>query len=161
MASRRQDIVNSTTAVLGNSAARGPASYASKATASGVRNPPEALPPQSSRPTYSSRLGPQNDSRPQPSNRSNLLNTAAANRASLYTARGTNAYIDRYVPNYGQPERSNPYPTNRSERSHNGNGRSSKYEQILSRSMYKPGIIRFLHTIRKVPFRKYSANLEA
>ena len=152
MASPRREIVNSTTAVLGNAAARGPGFYAATATASGARSPPEALPPQSSRPTYSSRLAPQNDSRPQPSNRSNLLNTAAANRASLYTARGTNAYIDRYVPNYGPPERSNPYPTNRSERSYNGNGRSSKYEQILSKSMWRPGIIRFLHIIRKVSF---------
>ena len=149
MASRHQDIVSSTTAVLGNAASRGPGFYAAKATTSGARNPSVALPLHSSRPTYSSRLGTQNDSRPQPSSRSNLLSTAAANRASVYTARGTNAYVDRYVPNYGPPDRSNLHPTDRSERSYNGNGRASKYGQILSRSMYKPGITRFFHIVAR------------
>ena len=149
MASRHQEIVNATTAVLGNAAPRGPGHYATKAIPSG---PSAALPSHSSRPTYSRGLGTQNDSRPQPSNRSNLLTTAAANRASVYTARGTNAYVDRYVPNYGPPDRSNLPPTNRSERSYNGNGRSSKHGQILSRSMYKPGSNLFLHIIRQVRF---------
>lgn len=151
MASRHREIVNSTTAVLGNASARGPDFYAAKGTASGARNPSVALSGYSNRPTYASRLGPQNDSHPQPSSRSNLLSTAAANRASLYTARGTNAYIDRYVPNYGPPDRGNLQTTNRSERSYTSNARGGKVGQILSKSMYKPGIIRFLHILGKEP----------
>ena len=152
MASRRKEVVNSTTAFLGNAAAQKAGIFVAKATESGARKPSVALPLHSSRPTYSSRLGAPDGSRPQPSQRSSLLGTAAVNRASVHTARGTSGYVDRYVPNYGPPDRSNLHPTDRSERSYNGNGRGGKYGEVLSRSMYRPGIIRFLHLISNLRF---------
>ena len=161
MALRSKDMQSSATAALGKVAARGPGSTVAAYTASGARAPSAAAaqsskPPyssllapsgpsrnpsaaaeaaQSSRPSYNSRLPPSGPSSYQKSSRqSNILQpTINENSASVYSTTKTQA--DRYRP-YALPER-NIYPTNRSQRSYNGNRTGGEHGQRLHRSVYK------------------------